>query len=217
MVYCEKILVRYRYMLHENEANQLITCRFSKFLIQLCKKKRFLWGFVLKYYFLGGSCRNITVPRYWASEVLCRALFRGCAEILVLRRNIHLWWAEHNITKPFLTCMIFPSPVKLWTIFSAFGKDSLTSSKKTPPSPFRSLRLRSFNKLFLSRSLKGALNIYRWSSVTCTKIFIRTSIIPAGWKPHCRIVLCKGLLSNSSHGRRGVSESLRLFLQILNN
>ena len=91
MVYCAKILVRYRYMLHENEANQLITCRFSKFLIQLCKKKRFLWGFVLKYYFLGGSCRNITVPRYWASEVLCRALFRGCAEILVLGRNIHLW------------------------------------------------------------------------------------------------------------------------------
>ena len=91
LVYCAKILVRYRYMLHENEANQLITCRFSKFLIQLCKKKRFLWGFVLKYYFLGGSCRNITVPRYWASEVLCRALFRGCAEILVLRRNIHLW------------------------------------------------------------------------------------------------------------------------------
>ena len=90
MVYCAKILVRYRYMLHENEANQWITCRFSKFLIQLCKKKRFLWGFVLKYYFLGGSCRNITVPRYWASEVLCRALFRGCAEILVLGRNIHL-------------------------------------------------------------------------------------------------------------------------------
>ena len=90
MVYCAKILVRYRYMLHENEANQLITCRFSKFLIQLCKKKRFLWGFVLKYYFFGGSCRNITVPRYWASEVLCRALFRGCAEILVLGRNIHL-------------------------------------------------------------------------------------------------------------------------------
>ena len=64
MAYCAKILVRYRYMLHENEANQLITCRFSKFLIQLCKKKRFLWGFVLKYYFLGESCRNITVPRY---------------------------------------------------------------------------------------------------------------------------------------------------------
>ena len=95
MVYCEKILVRYRYMLHENEANQLITCRFSKFLIQLCKKKRFLWGFVLKYYFFGGSCRNITVPRYWASEVLCRALFRGCAEILVLARNIHLWAVAH--------------------------------------------------------------------------------------------------------------------------
>lgn len=92
MVYCAKILVRYRYMLHENEANQWITCRFSKFLIQLCKKKRFLWGFVLKYYFFGGSCRNITVPRYWASEVLCRALFRGCAEILVLGRNIHLWF-----------------------------------------------------------------------------------------------------------------------------
>ena len=36
MVYCEKILVRYRYMLHENEANQLITCRFREFLIQLC-------------------------------------------------------------------------------------------------------------------------------------------------------------------------------------
>ena len=34
----------------ENEAKQLITCRFSEFLIQLCKKKRFL----------GGSCRDIT-------------------------------------------------------------------------------------------------------------------------------------------------------------
>ena len=90
MVYCEKILVRYCYMLHENEANQWITCRFSKFLIQLCKKKRFLWGFVLKYYFFRGLCRNITVPSYWASKVLCRALFRGCAEILVFGRNIHL-------------------------------------------------------------------------------------------------------------------------------
>ena len=75
----------------ENEAKQWITCRFSKFLIQLCKKRRFLGGFVQKYYFFWGSCRNITVPGYCASEVLCRALFRGCAEILVLGRNIHLW------------------------------------------------------------------------------------------------------------------------------
>ena len=41
MVYCAKLLVRYLYMLHENEANQWITSRFSKFIIQLCKKKRF--------------------------------------------------------------------------------------------------------------------------------------------------------------------------------
>ena len=94
-------------MLHENEANQLITCRFSKFLIQLCKKKRFLWGFVLKYYFLGGSCRNITVPRYWASEVLCRALFRGCAEILVLRRNIHLCTLVTLLPEPFVPLLGF--------------------------------------------------------------------------------------------------------------
>ena len=60
MVYCAKILVRYRYMLHENEANQWITCRFSEFLIKLCKKKTLFWGvraemslflgFVQKYY-----------------------------------------------------------------------------------------------------------------------------------------------------------------------
>ena len=42
----------------------------------------------------GGSCRNITVPSYCTSKVLCRALFRGCAEILVLGRNIHLCRGE---------------------------------------------------------------------------------------------------------------------------
>ena len=87
-------------MLHENEANQLITCRFSKFLIQLCKKKRFLGGFVQKYYFFGGSCRNITVPNYCIVAILCRASFRVCAEILVLGRNIHLLINEKTIPIP---------------------------------------------------------------------------------------------------------------------
>ena len=110
-------------MLHENEANQLITCRFSKFLIQLCKKKRFLWGFVLKYYFLGGSCRNITVPRYWASEVLCRALFRGCAEILVLGRNIHLWYdvwfqltTNHSLKETRLSWHLYSDSNPMWLL-----------------------------------------------------------------------------------------------------
>ena len=60
-------------MLRENEANQLITCRFSKFLIQLCKKKRFFWG----------SCRNITVSSYCITAFLCMAFVRGCAEIYI--------------------------------------------------------------------------------------------------------------------------------------
>ena len=45
----------------------VIQCRFSKFLIQLCIKKRFFWGSVQKYYYyvqkyclFWGSCRNIT-------------------------------------------------------------------------------------------------------------------------------------------------------------
>ena len=83
MVYCAEILVRCRYMLHENEANQWITCRFSEFLIELCKKKHFFGGFVQNYHFFGGLCRNITVPSYCTSGVLCRAFFRGCAEILI--------------------------------------------------------------------------------------------------------------------------------------
>ena len=73
----------------ENEAKQLITCRFSKFLIQLCKKNAF-WGVRAEILLFWGSCRNITVPSYCASEVLCRALFRGCAEILIFG-DIHLW------------------------------------------------------------------------------------------------------------------------------
>ena len=61
------------------------SCRFSEFLIQLCKEKRFLGGFVQKYYFFWGSCRNITVPSYCIAAILCRASFRVCAEILSTR------------------------------------------------------------------------------------------------------------------------------------
>ena len=38
-----------------------------------------------------GVRAEILLSSYCASKVLCRALFRGCAEILVLGRNIHLW------------------------------------------------------------------------------------------------------------------------------
>jgi len=70
-------------MLHENEANQWITCRFSEFLIKLCKKKHFLGGSCRNITFFWGLCRNITVLSYCTSEILCRAFFRGCAEILI--------------------------------------------------------------------------------------------------------------------------------------
>ena len=71
----------------EKEAKQWVTCRF---LNQLCKKKRFFWG----------SCRNITVPSYCITAILCRASFRVRAEILVLGRNIHLCHGlKHNIKR----------------------------------------------------------------------------------------------------------------------
>ena len=73
-----------------------------------CARKNAFWGvraeillflgFVKKYYFFGGSCRSITVPSYCTSKVLFRALFRGCAEMLV--------WGEiftsAHWTSPFL-------------------------------------------------------------------------------------------------------------------
>ena len=79
MVYCEKILVRYRYMLHENEANQLITCRFSKFLIQLCKKKHFLGGFVQKYHFFV-VCAEILLSLVIAPLEFCAGPFLGVVQ-----------------------------------------------------------------------------------------------------------------------------------------
>ena len=63
----------------------------ASFLLNCARKKHFLGGFVQKYYFLGGLCRNITVPSYCIAAILCRASFRVCAEILVFGRNIHLW------------------------------------------------------------------------------------------------------------------------------
>ena len=57
----------------ENEAKQLITCRFCEFLVQ---EKTLVLGLVQKYYFFGGSCRNITVPSYCIFAILCRASFR---------------------------------------------------------------------------------------------------------------------------------------------
>ena len=72
MVYCAKILVRYCYMLHGHH----------DFLFGFDQKKTPFLGFVQKYYFFWGSCRNITVPSYCITAFLCRALLRGCAEIL---------------------------------------------------------------------------------------------------------------------------------------
>ena len=37
------------------------------------------------------SCRNITMWPAFTPTFLCRAIFRGCAEIFIFRRHIHLW------------------------------------------------------------------------------------------------------------------------------
>ena len=55
----------------------------ASFLLNCARKKHFLGGFVQKCHFFWGLCRNITVPSYCTSGVLCRAFFRGCAEILI--------------------------------------------------------------------------------------------------------------------------------------
>ena len=55
----------------------------ASFLLNCARKKHFFGGFVQKCHFFWGLCRNITVPSYCTSGVLCRAFFRGCAEILI--------------------------------------------------------------------------------------------------------------------------------------
>ena len=41
-----------------------------------------------------GPCRNITNQEPGGAGVSCRAIFGVCAEILIFRRNIHLWWTR---------------------------------------------------------------------------------------------------------------------------
>ena len=103
MVYCAKILVRYRYMLHGHHnllfgfdqclwnaslshgkmrQNNELHADLASFLFN-CARKTLLFGFHAEILLFFGLCRNITVPSYCASGVLCRAFFRGCAEILI--------------------------------------------------------------------------------------------------------------------------------------
>ena len=79
--------------------NYATQCRFSEFVIQLCiKKKRILGGSVQKYHYyvqknrlFWALCRNITDQEPGAPGVSCRAIFGVREEILIFRRNIHLW------------------------------------------------------------------------------------------------------------------------------
>ena len=64
MVYWAKILVMYRYMLHGHHD-------FLFGFDRIWLEKTLFLGFVQKYYFFGGSCRNITVPSYCIAAILC--------------------------------------------------------------------------------------------------------------------------------------------------
>ena len=69
----------------------------ASFLLNCARKKHFLGGFVQKCHFFWGLCRNITVPSYCTSGVLCRAFFRGCAEILIFGEiftSVYHTWAS---------------------------------------------------------------------------------------------------------------------------
>ena len=77
--------------------NNVIQCRFSEFLIQLCIKSRFFGESVQKYYcyvqknrLFWASCRNITGQEPGAPGFSCRAIFGVREEILIFWRNIHL-------------------------------------------------------------------------------------------------------------------------------
>ena len=116
LVYCAKILVRYRYMLHGHHnllfgfdqclwnaslshgkmrQNNELHADLASFLLNCARKKHFLGGFVQKCHFFWGLCRNITVPSYCTSGVLCRAFFRGCAEILIFGE---IFTSGHTLT-----------------------------------------------------------------------------------------------------------------------
>ena len=64
----------------ENEAKQLITGRFSEFLIQLCKKKNAFWG----------VRAEILLSRVIAPRESCAGPFLGVVQKYKIWRNIHL-------------------------------------------------------------------------------------------------------------------------------
>ena len=56
----------------------MISCEFSEFPFELCRKRAF--NRAKKALFLE-SCKNITIRLPCIAGFLCRAIFRGCAEI----------------------------------------------------------------------------------------------------------------------------------------
>ena len=56
----------------------MISCKFSEFPFELCRKRAF--NRAKKALFLE-SCKNITIRLPFKAGFLCRAVFRGCAEI----------------------------------------------------------------------------------------------------------------------------------------
>ena len=56
----------------------MISCKFSEFPFELCRKRAF--NRAKKAFFLE-SCKNITIRLPCIAGFLCRAIFRGCAEI----------------------------------------------------------------------------------------------------------------------------------------
>ena len=82
-------------------------CIFAEFLIRLCIEITFSLGsvqiycyYVQKNCLFWASCRNITVHSGPGTQGVpgfpCRAIFGVCEEILVFRRNIHLWTLCHR-------------------------------------------------------------------------------------------------------------------------
>ena len=60
----------------------------GKFVISPCRKNCLILDPCSNITF---SCRNITMWPAFTPTFLCRAIFRGCAEIFIFRRHIHLW------------------------------------------------------------------------------------------------------------------------------